>query len=48
MINVGAGGTVPAVAAKRTGGSGGVIKITGVRQLGSNQNVTYIITTAVS
>ena len=48
VINVGAGGAVPAVAPKRTGGSPGVIKITGFRQLGSNKNVTDIITTAVS
>ena len=40
VINVGAGGTVPAVALKRTEGSTRVIKITGFRQLGSNKNVT--------
>ena len=43
VINVAAGCTVPAVAAKRTGGSRGVIKITGFRQLGSNKNVTYVM-----
>ena len=49
VINVRAGSTVPAVAPKRTGGSTGVIKITGFQQLGSNKNVTYInIITAVS
>ena len=48
VVNVGTGVTVPAVAPKRTGGSPGVIKITGFRQLGSNKNVTYIIATALS
>ena len=48
VINVGAGCTVPPVALKRTGGSTGVIKNTGFWQLGSNKNVTYIITTPVS
>ena len=43
VINVGAGGTVPTVASKRTEDSPGVIKIMGFRQLGSNKNVTYII-----
>ena len=48
MISVGAGGAVPVVTPKRTGGSPGVIKITGLWQLGSYKNVTYIITTAVT
>ena len=48
MFNIGAGGTIPVVAPKGTGGGSEVTGIGAVRKLGSNEDVANIFTTAIS
>ena len=48
MFNIGTGGAIPVVASKGTGGGSGVTGISTVRKLGSNEDVTNIITAAIS
>ena len=48
MFNIGTGGAIPVVASEGTGGGSGVTGISTVRNLGCNEDVTNIITAAIS
>ena len=48
MFNIGTGGAIPVVAPKGTGGGSGVTGVGAVSELGSNEDVANIFTTAIS
>ena len=48
MFNIGTGGAIPVIASEGNGGGSGVTGISTVRKPGSNEDVTNIITAAIS
>ena len=48
MFHMGTGGAIPVVATKGTGGGSGVTGVGAVSELGSNEDVANIFTTAIS
>ena len=48
MFNIGTGGGIPVVVPKGTGGGSGVTGVGAVSELGSNEDVANIFTTAIS